>query len=492
MGERAGRRAADASRPGRWRRTGVRGRITLAAASVVALSLVLGAVGFHLVLRVALLEGLTTAAEQDAAALALQVEERGVDSLGELEELDDERLVQVIDASGAVIARSEDAPASPVARRGDSGTAVRADGETYVVAISDADGDRDADGDDGGNDDGEGDGDDGGSDDGEGDGGRLTVVVGRSTESVEETLATVAQLLAVSVPLLVALVALTAWLVVGRALAPVERMRRQVDAVTAASLAERLDEPPADDEIGRLAHTLNGMLGRLESAQAAQRRFISDASHELKSPLATLRQYAEITRVHPERVSQEELGEVVLEEGGRLEQLVQGMLVLARADEGVLRPEPVDIDLDDLLLEEAKRVRASGLEVDTSGVRATRVRGDAILLSQLVRNLVDNAAGHARSGIALAATPDERDGRASITVDDDGNGIPLADRERVFDRFVRLDAARARDTGGSGLGLAIVREIAHAHGGEVRVEDAPSGGARLHVELPVAASARLT
>jgi signal transduction histidine kinase len=234
------------------------------------------------------------------------------------------------------------------------------------------------------------------------------------------------------------------------------------------------------------------MLARLDSAQATQRRFISDASHELKSPLATLRQYAEVARTHPDRVTQQELREVVLEEGGRLERLVQGMLVLARADEGALRPEPVDVDLDDLLLDEARRVRSAGLAVDTSGVLATRIRGDAGLLAQLVRNLVDNAARHARTGISVAVSSDGHGATASLTVDDDGDGIPVAERNRVFERFVRLDDARARDTGGSGLGLSIVREIAHAHGGEVLAEDAPSGGARLRVELPAAASARVS
>ena len=437
---------------------GVRARITLAASSVVAVALVLGAIGFQLVLHASLLEELEAGAEQDAAALAAQVEERGTDSLGEL---DDERLVQVLDGSGDVVAASEDAPGSAVAGRGDAGATVRFDGEAYVLAVEDADPDT---------------------------GGDLTVIVGRSTESVAEALATVARLLAVSVPLIVGLVGLTPWLVVGRALAPVERMRRQVDAVTAATLAERLDEPPADDEIARLARTLNGMLARLDSAQATQRRFISDASHELKSPLATLRQYAEVARAHPERVTEQELREVVLEEGGRLERLVQGMLVLARADEGALRAEPVDVDLDDLLLDEARRVRSAGLAVDTSGVRATRIRGDARLLAQLVRNLVDNAVRHARTGVSVAVSSD-RGATATLTVDDDGDGIPPAERDRVFDRFVRLDDARARDTGGSGLGLSIVREIAHAHGGEVLAEDAPSNGARFRVELPAAASA---
>ncbi|MTH67744.1 HAMP domain-containing protein [Agromyces bracchium] len=438
----------------------MRRRITLAAASVVAAALVLGAVVFWFVLRASLLEGVRASAEQDAAALASQVEAAGTASLGDLGELDDDRIVLVVGADGAIVAASEDAPRTAADLR--DGAAVRVDDETYVIAREDADA---------------------------ADGSEIAAVVGRSTEPVDETLGTVASLLAVSVPLLVTLVALTTWIVVGRALAPVERMRRQVDAVTATTLADRLDEPATGDEIARLAHTLNGMLGRLESAQTTQRRFISDASHELKSPLATLRQYAELARAHPERVDERELGEVVLEEGARLERLVQGMLVLARADEGALRLDRVDVDLDDLLLVEAARIRGAGaIAVDTSGVRATRVRGDAALLAQLTRNLVDNAARHARAGIALAVAP--ADGGAVVTVDDDGDGIPAADRDRVFDRFVRLDDARARATGGSGLGLSIVREVARAHGGEVRIEDAPSGGARLRVELPAAASAR--
>lgn len=442
---------------------GIRARITLAAASVVAVALVLGAAVFWTVLRASLLEGLQASAEQDAAALASQVEAGGAAALGDLGELDDDRIVLVVDAGGAIVAASEDAPRTAAGLR--DGASLRVDDETYVLAREEAEADDDR---------------------------ESTVVVGRSTEPVDDTLSTVAQLLAVSVPLLAGLVALTTWIVVGRALAPVERMRRQVDAVTATTLAERLDEPATGDEISRLAGTLNGMLGRLESAQAAQRRFISDASHELKSPLATLRQYAELARAHPERVDQQELGEVVLGEGERLERLVQAMLVLARADEGVLRPERVDVDLDDLLLAEAARVRGAGaIAVDTTRVQATRVRGDAALLAQLARNLVDNAARHARTGIALAVAPAaDGAGSAVITVDDDGDGIPPAERDRVFDRFVRLDDARARDTGGSGLGLSIVREIAHAHGGAVRVEDAPSGGARLRVELPAAASAR--
>lgn len=437
----------------RRRGLGIRTRITLGATVVVAVALLLGAIVFWATLRLSLLDGLAASAEQDAAVVSSQLEEGGPASLGEL---DDDRFVQVVDDSGAVVAASENAPASPIATREDDdpGT-VRVDDEAFVTAVDDADG-------------------------------GFIVIAGRSTEPTDETLATVAGLLAVAVPLLIVLVVVTTWLVVGRALSPVERMRRQVDAVTATTLTERLDEPVTDDEIGRLARTMNGMLDRLEASQATQRRFISDASHELKSPLTALRQYAEVARDHPERISKEELGDAVLEEGGRLERLVQGMLVLARADEGALRLELGDVDLDDLLLDEARRMRGAGmLSVDTSGIAAARVRGDVGLLRQLVRNLVDNAARHAHAVIALTVGPGPDGASAMLTVCDDGDGIPAADRERVFDRFVRLDDARARDTGGSGLGLAIVREIALAHGGSVRIEDATGlGGACVRVTLP--------
>ena len=445
---------ADANTGGARRHgAGVRTRITSGATSVVAVALLIGAVVFWATLRLSLLDGLAASAEQDAAVVASQLEEGGPASLGEL---DDDRFVQVVDDSGAVVAGSENAPTAPMATReeDDPGT-VRVDDEAFVTAVDDADG-------------------------------GFIVIAGRSTDPTDQTLATVAGLLAIAVPLLIVLVAITTWLVVGRALSPVERMRRQVDAVTATTLAERLDEPAADDEIGRLARTMNGMLDRLEASQVAQRRFISDASHELRSPLAALRQYAEVARDHPERVSGEELGAAVLDEGDRLERLVQGMLVLARADEGALRLEPVDVDLDDLLLDEARRMRASGrLSVDTSGISAARVRGDLALLRQLVRNLVDNAARHAHAAIAFTARPGADGASATLTVGDDGDGIPVANRERVFDRFVRLDDARASDTGGSGLGLAIVREIALAHGGSARIEDAPGlGGACVLVTLP--------
>jgi signal transduction histidine kinase len=166
-----------------------------------------------------------------------------------------------------------------------------------------------------------------------------------------------------------------------------------------------------------------------------------------------------------------------------MQELVDALLLLTRLDEqAALREDPVD--LDDLALAEVRRLRAGGATVDGSGIRAARVRGDARLLGQLVRNLADNAARHARSAVAIGVTG--RGAEVLLTVDDDGAGVPPDERERIFERFVRLDEARARDAGGSGLGLAIVRAIAEAEGGGVRVEDSPLGGARFSVVLPAA------
>jgi signal transduction histidine kinase len=281
---------------------------------------------------------------------------------------------------------------------------------------------------------------------------------------------------------MVALVALTTWFAVGRALAPVEAIRRGVDEISAAQLHRRVPQPKADDEIGRLAATMNRMLERLESARNSQRRFVSDASHELRSPITTIRQHAEVALAHPDRTTTGELADVVLAEQHRMQGLVEDLLLLARADERVpLSRAPVD--LDDLAFEEGHRLRSTtSKRVDTSEVSAARVRGDADALRRVFRNLGENAARHSASrvDIALADLGDD----VVLTVDDDGPGIPESERERVLQRFVRLDEARSRDDGGSGLGLSIVDEVVRAHGGSMSITQSPLGGVRIQVTLP--------
>lgn len=307
---------------------------------------------------------------------------------------------------------------------------------------------------------------------------RLALPVGEALDATR----TVANLLLIAVPVLVLLIAALTWLIVGRALRPVETIRREVEAIGPNELHQRVAEPGTDDEIGRLARTMNGMLTRLESSALAQRRFVSDASHELKSPLASIRQHAELALSYPDRIEPAELVDVVLSEGERLQDIVESLLLLTHFDEGaaVLRADPVDVD--DLVLADARRLRDRGIVVDTSGVGPGRVHGDERMLARAVRNLSDNAARHATSRIALAVQT--RDESVEVSVDDDGAGIPPADRERVIERFVRLDDGRARDAGGSGLGLAIVHEVVRVHGGALRIEDSALGGARFVAVFP--------
>jgi signal transduction histidine kinase len=203
--------------------------------------------------------------------------------------------------------------------------------------------------------------------------GSPTLILGASTEGVTDTTAAILGLVGVGLPIMLLVVAATTWAVVGRALAPVEQIRREVASITAAQLHRRVPDPPGDDEIGRLARTMNEMLNRLEHAQDRQRRFVSDASHELRTPVASIRQHAEVALAHPERSSLRSLAETVLAEGLRMQRLVSDLLVLAASDErsAQLRRRPVD--LDDLVFAVAGDLRASStLRVDTTAVSAGR------------------------------------------------------------------------------------------------------------------------
>jgi signal transduction histidine kinase len=308
------------------------------------------------------------------------------------------------------------------------------------------------------------------------------VSVAVSLEEVDDSTSALVPLLLVGVPLVLLVVGGTTWAVATRALTPVERIRREVEQITGDRLDRRVPEPPSRDEIHRLALTMNQMLARLERSRDRQRQFVADASHELRSPLAGIRQTAEVSQAHPGALPEGELAEAVLEESARMQRLVEQLLLLTRADEGVATSRPRDVDLDDLVLTEARRVHRTGLTVDTALVEAARVRGDETALGQVVRNLVDNAARHASQRVALQVRESGRD--VVLAVEDDGPGVPPDQRERVFERFVRLDEARARDAGGSGLGLAIVAEIVKAHGGSVTLDSSELGGARFVVRLP--------
>ncbi|MDQ4054267.1 MAG: ATP-binding protein [Actinomycetota bacterium] len=429
----------------------VRVRTTVGAVVVVALALAAGAALLVLLLRDSLTDGLATTAEDRAEELAGQIETSGLpDTLGGAEDDDevDDVVLQVTDAGGHVVVSSQTLSEPLPATDGE--VELPGTGQRYVVETDDA-----------------------------GDGYVVSVAV--SLEDVSESTAALLPLLAVGMPLVLLVVAGTTWVVVGRALGPVERIRSEVAAISDDRLDRRVPVPRGRDELHRLALTMNEMLTRLQAAHDRQQRFVSDASHELRSPLASLRQAAEVTQAHPGAMPEGELADTVLEESVRMQRIVEQMLVLTRTDEDGVR-ERREVDIDDLALAEAARARRDGLTVDVSGVSAGRVVGDPAGLSQVVRNLVDNAARHARSLVTLQLG--ESDGWVELRVDDDGNGVPADERERVFERFVRLDEARSRDAGGSGLGLAIVREIVTAHGGTASVEQSRLGGASLVVRLP--------
>ncbi len=313
--------------------------------------------------------------------------------------------------------------------------------------------------------------------------GVYTVVVGASLDEVNESSQSLVNLLRWGVPILVLLVAGGTFLLVGRALSPVEGIRREVAGITSQQLARRVPEPATDDEIGRLARTMNEMLDRLEVAQEKQERFVGDASHELRSPLASMRTQVEVDLEHPGHAPWQETMTAVQEEVVRMQRLVEDLLLLARSDAQSLDGQYELLDLDDIVLAEAEAQRdAPAITIDTSGVSAGQVRGDARQLPRLVRNLLENAIRFGRSRVVL--TLSEARGLTVLAVDDDGGGVPGEQRERVFERFTRLDSARDREHGGAGLGLAIARAIAEAHGGTLEIEDSALGGARFVLSIP--------
>ncbi|WP_425566660.1 sensor histidine kinase, partial [Planomonospora alba] len=338
-----------------------------------------------------------------------------------------------------------------------------------------------------------------------------TVLVARSFSEVETSIATAGRVLVVGTPLLLVLLAGVSWVIVGRTLRPITALRRGAEEITGTARSRRLPVPESRDEVYSLATTLNAMLDRLERADARQRALVSDAAHELRSPLASIRLQLEVALGHPGGPDDwRETAEGVLEDTTRLTRLAEDLLALARLDErggAPARREPVR--LDELVWQTVERYGAAvvvrvapgpdgdgradpgggaaagagaGHAGDPDGGPAVVVAGDALDLGRVLVNLVDNALRYTVSPVVVELRAEGAD--AVLTVADDGPGIPEADRERVFDRFVRLDSARSRDEGGAGLGLAIVRETVNAHGGAVHLEDARPG-LRAVVRLPL-------
>jgi len=309
--------------------------------------------------------------------------------------------------------------------------------------------------------------------------GVVTAYAGSSLEAVPESSQVLRRVLWVGVPLAVALIGLCAWLLVGRAFRPVEAIRSRVAGISERQLDRRVPVPGADDEIRRLAVTMNGMLDRLDEAHRRQRDFVADASHELQSPVAAIRTQLEVALAHPDGTDWHVLAGDLLTDCSQMERLVRDLLFLARTD---LPHDPVPrtwLDLDDLVLEEAARAGGS-VAVSTAAVSAAPVLGHPDELRRLVRNLLENAVRHATTQVVVALEQDAQETR--LTVEDDGLGVPADERERIFDRFHR--GGGARDSDGTGLGLAIARSIAEGHGGTLAIAES-SVGARFELRLPL-------
>ncbi|MEU1848509.1 HAMP domain-containing sensor histidine kinase [Streptomyces sp. NPDC019990] len=462
----------------------VRARATLAATLVVAVALVAAGAAVLLSLRSNLMGEAGTQAERSARAVASEL--AAGTPYGELSGLDgDDGPVQVLDEDKRLVAASEHLekisgtdsdrvkPQPPAAPRRDddddaddrpealepgevagesvfkNGSAtIDGDTEDYRFAAVEVETQ---------------------------DQGRLKVYAGWPLAAEHGAVQTALTVMLIGFPLLLGVVAGVTWLVTGRALRPVEGIRREMAAIThSEDLARRVPEPDTHDEVARLASTTNETLAALEASVERQRRFVADASHELRSPIASLRTQLEVAAAHPELLDLDG----AVEDTVRLQRLAADLLLLARLDAGE-RLGDAQIDLAGLAREEAEG--RAGVTVDAEPVEVAGSRGQ---LGRVLANLLDNAQRHARSAITVRV---RREGDLAVVgVADDGDGVPEADRERIFERFVRLDAARSRDDGGAGLGLAIARDVAVRHGGTLTAGRGPAGGALFELRLPLA------
>jgi signal transduction histidine kinase len=314
--------------------------------------------------------------------------------------------------------------------------------------------------------------------------GDFVIETGTPLDDVDESVATLGRALAIAVPAVSLALALLIWLLVGRVLAPVERIRRQVAAITGSSLDRRVPVPVGSDEIAQLAGTMNEMLDRLERASLRQKRFMADASHELRTPLTRIRADVEVDLAHPDTANLVATHRSVLHEAETLELLIDDLLVLARSDE---RPDSragfALVDLDDLVTTELSRLRGSTALTATAGeVSGAQVLGDSEQLTRVVRNVLDNAARHGATKVAVSLIEDGQ--YAVLSISDNGDGIPPEFHRSVFDRFVRVDEARSTVNGGTGLGLAIAKEIVVAHSGTIEIDSEYTSGARFVIRIP--------
>ncbi len=303
--------------------------------------------------------------------------------------------------------------------------------------------------------------------------------VGTSADVVGESIAALIGGLAITVPLLDLALGWLIWVFVGRTLRPVQAITDEVQTIGVTELDRRVPVPSSDDEVQRLAETMNRMLERLQRSIDRQQRFVADASHELRSPLTRLRTSLEVEQANPDD-PRTVLGEA-LEEVVGMQRLTEDLLELARADGGSLRFDPTPLDLDDIVMRELERLSTRGrVLVDRSGLSGAHVLGDRAQLARAIRNLLDNAERHASSTVLVALN--EVEGEAVLKITDDGAGVDPSVAQVIFERFGRADDSRTPTHGGTGLGLAIAREIAERHNGSLRLVD--GRGATFELRMP--------
>jgi signal transduction histidine kinase len=441
----------------------VRARATVGATAVVAVALMAASFALFAIVHTDLQRNADDTATQQADTVA------GLAAQGKLPELlplaHGADFIQVVDADGHVVAASQNLVGRPAIARlspRDGTTRTTRSGVPFddghrqrIVAVS-----------------------------ARTPSGEVTVYAGTSLRDADAADAITGAALGIGMPLLLATVALVTWWVTGRALRPVEAIRSEVAEITGHALHRRVPVPAAQDEIARLARTMNATLDRLEDAVVRQRRFIADASHELRSPITVLRTQLEVALAHPDPALWPDLVSDALEDTVRLQDLAADLLLLARLDAAESVPRQ-PLDLAELCRTAIDARQGDRLRIDATLPPGITVDGNRGWLTRLLTNLLDNAQRHADRNIRLALSTDPADRTAVLEVSDDGPGIPEADRDRVFERFTRLDDARSRDLGGAGLGLAIARDIASHHDGTVTAEPHPHG-ARIVTRLPLA------
>ena len=306
-----------------------------------------------------------------------------------------------------------------------------------------------------------------------------------SVREVEAGVDAASNALLIIVPIVVVALGIAIWWTVGRALRPVRDISSQVTEISGSTLSERVPVPASEDEIAELAALMNEMLDRLESSSERQRAFVADASHELRSPLSTIVAAAEIASVSPDPMRLQELAETVSGEAERMQLLVADLLDLARLDEDRLELATTVVDVAAVCREALDRFVDAAPAISLNAPAAAHADGVLSQIERVVFNLAENAVTHAESRVSVTVALDGADVR--IAVEDDGPGISPEDRERIFERFVRLDSSRERKTGGIGIGLALVKAIVDRHRGAIRVGDSAAlVGARFEVTFPAA------